>query len=109
MAFTPILLCVAERRPARCARLARGECHPQVDDYLLANGDQLLLCTDGLTDMVDDTEIELVLNSATNAKSACRSLIDLALGNGGRDNVTVIVARYSIPPVTDEDLVPVGI
>ena len=76
-----------------------GECDPQVDDYLLANGDQLLLCTDGLTDMVDDTEIELVLNSAANAKSACRSLIDLSLSNGGRDNVTVIVARYSIPPV----------
>jgi len=78
-----------------------GECDPQVDDYLLANGDQLLLCTDGLTDMVDDAEIELVLNTATNAKSACRSLVDLALDNGGRDNVTVIVARYSIPPVSN--------
>ena len=78
-----------------------GECDPQVDDYLLANGDQLLLCTDGLTDMVDDAEIELVLNNAANAKSACRSLIDLSLNNGGRDNVTVIVARYSIPPVTE--------
>jgi protein phosphatase len=77
-----------------------GECDPQVDDYLLVNGDQLLLCTDGLTDMVDDADIELVLNSAANAKSACRSLIDLSLKNGGRDNVTVIVARYSIPPVT---------
>jgi len=77
-----------------------GECDPQVDDYLLANDDQLLLCTDGLTDMVDDTEIERVLNNAANAKSACRSLIDLSLNNGGRDNVTVIVARYSIPPVT---------
>ncbi|HEX5604222.1 MAG TPA: protein phosphatase 2C domain-containing protein [Pyrinomonadaceae bacterium] len=78
-----------------------GECNPQVDTYLLANGDQLLLCTDGLTDMVNDTEIELVLNSAANAKSACRSLIDLSLNNGGRDNVTVIVARYSVPPVTE--------
>lgn len=77
-----------------------GESDPQVDDYLLANGDQLLLCTDGLTDMLGDVEIEQVLNSAANAKSACHSLIDLALGNGGRDNVTVIVARYSIPPVT---------
>jgi serine/threonine protein phosphatase PrpC len=55
-----------------------NECNPQVDDYLLADGDQLLLCTDGLTDMVNDTEIEMVLNSAANAKSACRSLIDLA-------------------------------
>ena len=78
-----------------------GECNPQVDNYQLSNGDQLLLCTDGLTDMVDDAEIELVLNSAANAKSACRSLVDLSLKNGGRDNVTVIVARYSVPPVTE--------
>jgi len=74
-----------------------GECNPQLSDYLLADDDQLLLCTDGLTDMVDDADIELVLNSAISAKSACRSLIDLALKNGGRDNVTAIVARYSIP------------
>jgi PPM family protein phosphatase len=56
-------------------------------------------CSDGLTDMVDDEEIELVLNSAMSAQSACRRLVDLALKNGGRDNVTVIVARYSIPPL----------
>ncbi len=76
-----------------------NECNPQVDDYLLADGDQLLLCTDGLTDMVNDTEIEMVLKSAANAKSACRSLIDLALHNGGHDNLTAVVARYSIPPI----------
>ena len=74
-----------------------GECHPDVHDFLIEDKDQLLLCTDGLTDMVDDEDIELVLNSATSAQSACRSLVDLALKNGGRDNVTVIVARYSIP------------
>ena len=74
-----------------------GECNPDVYDYLLADEDQLLLCTDGLTDMVDDVDIELILNSARSAKSACRSLVDLALKNGGRDNVTVVVARYSIP------------
>lgn len=50
----------------------------------------------GLTDMIDNVDIELILNSARSAKSACRSLADLALKNGGRDNVTVIVARYSI-------------
>lgn len=75
-----------------------GECHPDVYDYLLTDEDQLLLCTDGLTDMVAEGEIELILNNANSAKSACRSLVDLALKNGGRDNVTVIVARYSIPP-----------
>lgn len=75
-----------------------GECNPEVSDYSLEDTDQLLLCTDGLTDMVDEADIELVLKSAGSAKSACRSLVDLALNSGGRDNVTVIVARYSIPP-----------
>ena len=70
---------------------------PDVHDYVLENGDQLLLCTDGLTDMVDDEAIEAVLNKETAATRACRSLVDLALKNGGRDNVTAIVARYSIP------------
>lgn len=75
-----------------------SEFNPEVTDYQLGDADQLLLCTDGLTDMVDDVDIELVLNTATSAKSACRSLVDAALKNGGRDNVTVIVARYSFPP-----------
>jgi protein phosphatase len=74
-----------------------GECNPEVADYLISNEDQLLLCTDGLTDMVSDIAIELVLNRASNAKAACQDLVNLALENGGRDNVTVIVARYSIP------------
>jgi serine/threonine protein phosphatase PrpC len=73
------------------------ECVPDVHDYLLEDGDQVLLCTDGLSDMVDDQLIERVLDEASSAKLACQNLIDLALSNGGRDNVTAIVARYSIP------------
>ena len=75
-----------------------GKCDPEVNDYLLQDDDQLLLCTDGLTDMVDEAEIESVLNNSNSAKSSCRKLVELALKNGGADNVTVIVARYSIPP-----------
>jgi protein phosphatase len=74
-----------------------GGGEPDVYDCLLENDDQLLLCTDGLTDMVDDAEIEIVMNSSSSAESACRSLVERALNNGGRDNVTVIVARYSVP------------
>ena len=74
-----------------------NECRPDVHYHLLSNGDQLLLCSDGLTDMVDDLLIEAVLNESTSAKFACRGLVDLALSNGGRDNVTVIVARFAIP------------
>lgn len=72
-------------------------CNPDVQHFPLADKDQLLLCTDGLTDMVDETLIKDVLNQEDSASSACRTLIDLALSNGGNDNVTAVVARYSIP------------
>jgi protein phosphatase len=63
----------------------------------LAHGDQLLLCTDGLTNMVDDAVIASLLDSAATSHEACRSLVDAALDKGGRDNVTVALARYSFP------------
>jgi protein phosphatase len=65
----------------------------------LADGDQLLLCSDGLTEMVDDTTIHDVLRSTSSAREACQTLVDLALKNGGKDNVTVVVARYHCPPL----------
>jgi serine/threonine protein phosphatase PrpC len=60
----------------------------------LTEGDQVLLCTDGLTDMVDNATIGKVLRKAATAKDACHDLVDLALANGGKDNVTVVLARY---------------
>ncbi len=74
-----------------------NECRVDVVDLVLENGDQLMICTDGLTDMVTETEIQTVLAKAPSAKSACNTLVDLALANGSRDNVTLIVARYAIP------------
>jgi len=74
-----------------------GECKPDIIDLVLENGDKLLLCTDGLTDMVDDKTMEAILSRDTTAATACRSLVDLGLSNGGRDNVTAIVAHYRIP------------
>ncbi|HEY7327329.1 MAG TPA: protein phosphatase 2C domain-containing protein [Gemmataceae bacterium] len=62
----------------------------------LADGDQVLLCTDGLTDLVPDACILEVLRTAKTAADACRVLVDLALKAGGRDNVTVILGRYRI-------------
>jgi len=54
-----------------------------------------LLCTDGLTAMVDDEIIANVLGLNTSAQTACQELIDLALGAGGSDNVTVLLARFT--------------
>ncbi len=63
----------------------------------LCDGDCLLLCTDGLTEMVPDANIVAVLEGARTAGHACQALIDLALERGGKDNITVIVARYRLP------------
>ena len=63
----------------------------------LSDGDQLLLCTDGLTEMASEEKIAAVLSSRGSAADACRKLVDLALEGGGKDNVTVVVARYRLP------------
>jgi len=63
----------------------------------LEQGDRLLLCSDGLTDMVTDAQIARVLTRIQRSDQACRALVDLALEAGGKDNVTVVSARYSFP------------
>jgi protein phosphatase len=68
---------------------------PQVQRFRLFPEDQLLLCTDGLTEMVDDDLIASVLREAKTAQAACDDLVDLALGAGGSDNITVVLARFT--------------
>ena len=70
---------------------------PQVQRIHLNEGDVLLLCTDGLTDMVKEETIKTVLAEEKPAHRACHDLVDLALAAGGRDNITVIVARLGTP------------
>jgi protein phosphatase len=65
--------------------------------FRLLDGDQLLLCTDGLSDMVPEPTLAEVLRQPGSADDACRALVDLALEAGGRDNVTVVLVRYRIP------------
>jgi protein phosphatase len=67
---------------------------PQVQRFKLEPGDQLLLCTDGLTETVEDDTIAQVLRQAQSAQGACQSLVDLALAGGGSDNVTVVLAHF---------------
>ena len=71
---------------------------PAVGVVDLEPGDALLLCTDGLTNHVPDGRIAELLASAPDAESACRTLVDDALEQGGKDNVTVVVARFAAPP-----------
>jgi serine/threonine protein phosphatase PrpC len=62
----------------------------------LLDGDQVLLCTDGLTDMVSHETIVEVLQSGGTAADACRALVDHALDAGGKDNISVVLGRFRI-------------
>jgi PPM family protein phosphatase len=64
----------------------------------LADGDRLLLCSDGLNEMVDDGAIARGLARYDDPREASQHLLGEALERGGKDNVTVVVARYAISP-----------
>ena len=67
---------------------AMDELNIDAANFLIENGDTYLLCTDGLTNMVDDDAVAKILKTAGNPADA---LIDAALSAGGKDNVSVIV------------------
>jgi protein phosphatase len=66
----------------------------EVHKVKLQAGDALLLCSDGLTEMVKDQQIADLLQAEADPAHACHSLIDQANAAGGKDNITVVVARY---------------
>jgi serine/threonine protein phosphatase PrpC len=79
-------------------RLATDESDTQSrrnQGLLLQSGDLVLLCTDGLTDLVTDDEILAAVNAPArrgqHLEAAARSLVDLANQRGGRDNTTVVL------------------
>jgi serine/threonine protein phosphatase PrpC len=59
--------------------------------FHLQPGDTLLLCTDGLTDLVWDDEIQKITRSQKDLKSAAEALVSLANQRGGHDNITVVL------------------
>jgi protein phosphatase len=56
--------------------------------------DALLVCSDGLTDMLSDDRIKTILQAEREPKQACEHLVSEANSEGGRDNITAIVARF---------------
>lgn len=64
-----------------------------IQRYDVRAGDILMLCTDGLTEMVPIQTICDILQSTDEPRSACERLVSLANKNGGKDNITVIVGR----------------
>ena len=75
---------------------------PAVRDLDLVDGDRLMLCSDGLTDFVPESEIVAAL-AVSDADEAARALVELALTAGGRDNVTCLVADLQDGPLVKTD------
>jgi protein phosphatase len=72
------------------------EVETEVHTYSVQPGDVYLLCSDGLSDMVTDEDVQLTLSSlAANLPLAAEQLVQLANDNGGRDNISVILVRVA--------------
>ncbi len=54
----------------------------------------LLLCSDGLSDMLDDKQIKQLLSTPDSLENRCQNLIDAANNAGGRDNISVVLMQY---------------
>jgi serine/threonine protein phosphatase PrpC len=67
---------------------------PFIRTFALKKGDRLLLCTDGLTDMVDDKSVAAILTSEPDCQAACDALIAAANTAGGHDNITVVIVDW---------------
>jgi protein phosphatase len=60
-------------------------------------GDRLMLCSDGLTEMLTNDAIAEILRAEPDSEAACRKLIERANEAGGRDNITVVIVRFDPP------------
>jgi len=70
--------------------------YAEIHKLSMADGDVLLLCSDGLTEAVPDETIAEVLGSTDDPDAASARLLELALERGAPDNVTMVIARYHV-------------
>ena len=68
---------------------------PDLFEINVNTGDRLLICSDGLTSMIEDYEIEDILNRTPDPQIAASKLVNAAIAAGGHDNVTVIVVNVT--------------
>jgi protein phosphatase len=78
----------------------------EVHKLELEADDVVLLCSDGLTEMLSTQQIADILGNQTDSQLACQKLIEEANRQGGKDNVTVIVSRFEMSANAAEEPVP---
>ncbi|MCM1267705.1 MAG: Stp1/IreP family PP2C-type Ser/Thr phosphatase [Bacteroidales bacterium] len=78
---------------------ARDDVEVDFFDLELQTGDMVLLCSDGLTNMVDDEAIRRILKNGGSLKDRVEELVETANRNGGKDNISVIVIELSADEV----------
>jgi serine/threonine protein phosphatase PrpC len=67
---------------------------PEVHKHRIESEDALVLCTDGLTDMVPEQDIAEIVDRGFDPSDTCQLLVDEANRRGGKDNITVVVGRF---------------
>jgi PPM family protein phosphatase len=71
-----------------------AEVKVEVHKVHLEGGDRVLLCSDGLSEMVSEDEINHILQTEAQPEQTCRRLVTRANEAGGKDNITVVVAHF---------------
>lgn len=88
---------ILDRKPGLTQFLGASEREfipdPYIDRIRLRKGIIFLLCSDGLTDMVTEDEIRHIIKTQKSLKQCTENLLNAALENGGRDNITIILCK----------------
>lgn len=96
-AIPPFMQGSRQRKPklSQCIGISPEELllEPYLAQGYVKKQDRFLICSDGLTDMLSDNEIEEILSSERDSGVCVQQLIDKALEHGGKDNVTAIIVR----------------
>mgnify|MGYP000855776082 CR=1 FL=1 len=66
----------------------------------LKSGDQILMCSDGLSNMVDELEMEYIIRSEDGVEARAKALVDAANRSGGQDNISVVLVEPQISEVS---------
>lgn len=71
----------------------RESVEPDLAELTPAPGDVFVLCSDGLTNHLEDSELAKLVSETSDLQEGCEDLVDIANGRGGVDNITVVLAR----------------